>query len=192
MSTYLTRIVEVKDNDGNWKIVEWHTPNDNGELEMHDHYYNNACIYREVLRDSDYSDRGIPSDCSERTKAIIEKHKPYAYGHTYMTFSELDSFCNKMRDEVINSIIKEHDKEQFEIINEKLDCILDGKKYKTKKKEDDEYNDEDYSMLNYYMGERFNDFLSLDSECAAIYFIASEFLQSYASYEGTRVIYYYE
>ena len=122
MSTYVTRFVEIKNQEGKWELVKWLTKKSqsnyyegretktvNGEeMIVNDHFSDNAIGIRDYLRDAwsymgtHFKDRGIPEDASEELKAAFAEHtKPgsdgvdYTYNHSYYLLSELEELSDK-------------------------------------------------------------------------------------------------
>ena len=104
MSTYVIKYIEVKEK-AEWKPLLWysksfdkHYPKDEDkEKEVLCHYQSfveNLSGFRQYLNDSDFSERGLPSDCSQPIRKDIEsvKHK---WGTSYYTLNELSIAIEK-------------------------------------------------------------------------------------------------
>ena len=212
MSVYLHRVIEAKDKDGNWELLKWYTPfkkrwdGDEPDIKIknpcplnnHNMVFDNACVYRELLNENDdLSERGKPSDCSDDTKKILKEYDEWSWGWTYITLSELCSWAEKEKTKLIRNITIEYNNHQFKKVNDKLDCLLNNKKYEAKPFKsvvdnsdglDENGND---SMLSYYMTEGIDEYLSILYEAHWVSFASTELSSDWCLPENVRIIYFY-
>ena len=212
MSVYLHRVIETKDKDGNWELLKWYTPfkkrwdGDEPDIKIknpcplnnHNMVFDNACVYRELLNENDdLSERGKPSDCSDDTKKILKEYDEWSWGWTYITLSELCSWTEKEKTKLIRNITIEYNNHQFKKVNDKLDCLLNNKKYEVKPFKsvvdnsdgwDENGND---SMLSYYMTEGIDEYLSILYEAHWVSFVSTELSSDWCLPENVRIIYFY-
>ena len=211
MSTYLHRIIEVKNKDGKWETLKWYTPfkkkwdGDKPDIDVdnpcplasHNMVFDNSPTYRELLDyDDNLSDRGIPSDCSDETSKIIKEYGEWSWGYTCMTLSELCHWSSTERTKLIRNMTIEYNNHQFKKINKKLDCILNKTEYKEGNKAtiSDEYDGEyetEENMLSYYMTEGIDEYLSILYEVHWVEFVSTELSPEWHSSENVRIIYFY-
>lgn len=180
MSVYLGRIVEVRKHDkkDQWSTVCW-----SADGKEHCSFLNNACFFKEELKDSKYADRLIPSDLAEKTK---EELKDVHYA-TWMTLDELYSFAEYKKIELLDEIKRVCDGGAFKIINDKLNAIMQHKECASPEETFD-YVD---TTLDYYKRDEGMEYLfSVTDEVAIIHFIAQHLGDTYFT-DNIRVIYYW-
>jgi hypothetical protein len=211
MSTYLTRIIEVKNESTHqWEHLVWWSDYSKGyqfeeknkeliegtdiKLTRHDYFCNNACVYREILKESDLANRDVPSDASEYTIEDVkkEKEKKYSYGFTFVTLNELSNLLDKKFNELFKGLMEEHDEKIMKDILERLDIIekkLDGEKPKKRKKHKED-EDENYEMEEYYKTDFLSECLSISDEISAVDSLIDE-IYGFIPFEDVRIIYYF-
>jgi len=202
MSTYLSRIIEVKVK-GKWKMVDWYTPDYSGykresksvkigntEYLRNSEFCDNAVSFRDTLGESDLANRGIPDDASKETRKATSSE--YYYGKTYLRMCDYSILESETLKRYTKTFRENLFSKEFWKINRKLDKILMGTVVveinpKKKKKEDEEpgFSIEDEEYLN----DLLYDYLAVVSEQTMITAIT----ESCGVYnpEDIRVIYYY-
>lgn len=145
MSHTLNRIIEVKLN-GEWECLKYYVPfyeRWEGEKPTIESpfpmreiklIWGSTSEFEEIITDSgEYGGRGLPEDCSEEAKKIVDEYE-YAASTTYLTTEELNTLLAKERTKAINNIVKSVEGNNFKVLNEKIDSLLEGKPYVDKKK----------------------------------------------------------
>lgn len=93
MSTYLTRVIEIRGKSGRWELVYYTTPDGINHCSVTD----GAGSYRECLRNSygdlDLSSRGLPLDVSQDAKVFIGA-AACKHGLSYAYLEELDALAD--------------------------------------------------------------------------------------------------
>lgn len=75
-----------------------------------------------------------------RPISIEEDYREYKYDKTCATLEEISLYYQKELTKAKGELKKHLEKDSFELISEKLDCLLNGTKYKKKKESENDYN----------------------------------------------------
>ena len=122
MSTYVSRFIEVKNDEGKWEMLDFIYPFGRNyyskpDMEINGEKYNrftnicdNACSLREYLysgwgghNNCPFGERGFPSDMSEELRIFLDKEiendeHDYRYNKSYVLLSELYAlYKNEMK-----------------------------------------------------------------------------------------------
>lgn len=150
MSTYVSRFIEVKSNDGKWVLLKFYYPFGhnyyrNPDIEIGDmklntftHICNNACTLREYLHNNgwgcfngcSFGNRGFPDDMSDELKSILNKEiegseRDYRYNKSYCTLNELWALYESEMSKIKNDLFKTIYEYQYKAVNQKLDRLLE-------------------------------------------------------------------
>lgn len=214
----------IKSCNYSWHLLEyWVTNNIHGyktdhpdylngniELKRIDDYCNNGGSIRDVYLSQWYSDkykitdRGVPNDCSDETKKVLELDNQYNYNRTYVLLSELNSIYSREIESFKNKIKETIFNEQLKTIDEKVDKIynkLNGENIPedTSTNEDksisldveDDENGYDYKVnIDTLFEDDFYDIQTLSDEITIINHLVDE-TYGYVSSENIRINYYF-
>lgn len=149
MSTYVSRFIEVKNDDGKWEMLDFIYPfgrnyQSKPDMEINGKKYNrftnicdNACSLREYLysgwggyHECPFSNRGFPSDMSEELKVYLEKEienddRDYRYNKSYVSLSELYALYKQKMEIVKEDLFKTIKEYEYSKIHEKLNRLLE-------------------------------------------------------------------
>lgn len=203
MSVSLYKLIEVKDKDGKWHLVTWHSEL---QAEYKDDYwlckglsFRDYFVYNFDKRDS------VPDDISKETKKVLEE-EPNHPSYFCMDYSELCGIANDTFERVWGSLITEmnkriSDSQQASIIAiikslskiskpEEAEKIA-AKALKEEKKEAFEYDEDcEYDPLE-YLKEDFYDYEGMVRELNTIRVLVEAFTGEYwIDAENIRVIMY--
>ena len=154
MSVTVTRFIEIRGNDGNWRLLTWSAEksfassdlnvssnwvvNGHPHFNIYDKFSDNACVIRSFLNDqfdfygTNFKDRGVPEDASADLKrSFAIRTEPgsdgydYTYNHSYYTMRELEELYDRMLDKGWECIRREFEYVRSNEIIRKLNAIFD-------------------------------------------------------------------
>ena len=181
---------------------------DNIELKRIDDYCNNGGSIRDVYLSQWYSDkykitdRGVPNDCSDETKTVLELDNQYNYNRTYVLLSELnsiysreiESFKNKIKETIFNKQLKTIDEKVDKIYSKLNDENIHIENISTNKDKSislDEEDNDDYEVnIDTLFEDEFYDIQTLNDEITIIDHLVDE-IYGYISSENIRINYYF-
>lgn len=214
--------IKLKTCDYKWNLLEYWVLNnihnktekpdllsDNTELKKITDYWDNGGSIRDVYLSQWYSDkyniseRGIPDDCSDETREVLNLNDNYIYNRTNVLLSELFSIYNREIEEFKNKIKENIFNKQLKTIDEKVDKIyskLNGENIaedtSTNKENNDNItldNEEEYDYdvnIDTLFDEEFNDIQTLNDEIVIIRHLVEE-TYGYIPSENIRINYYF-
>ena len=155
--------------------------------------------------DAPFNDRGFPDDLSPELRDMFDKvqqkidskenvflpGRDWRWGKSWCTLTELQAYLDERLEKCKASILSEHAKQLSYGISDKLDAILavvSGKAMKPVKDEDDDLDRGE--MLEYYLGEEFDEILWLKGFAAGIGLIHEFLTDEWFSEESVRLVFY--
>lgn len=118
-------------------------------------------------------------------------YRDWRWGKSWCTLTELQAYLDERLEKCKVSILREHAKQLSYGISDKLDAILtavSGKAMKPVKEEDDDLDRGE--MLEYYLGEEFDEILWLKGFAAGIALIHEFLTDEWFSEESVRLVFY--
>lgn len=154
--------------------------------------------------DAPFNDRGFPDDLSPELREMFDRvqqkidskendflpGRDWRWGKSWCTLTELQVYLDERLEKCKASILREHAKQLSYGISDKLDAILaavSGNAIKPVKEDDDLDRGE---MLEYYLGEEFDEILWLKGFAAGIGLIHEFLTDDWFSEESVRLVFY--
>lgn len=154
--------------------------------------------------DAPFNDRGFPDDLSPELREMFDRVqqkidskendflpvRDWRWGKSWCTLTELQVYLDERLEKCKASILREHAKQLSYGISDKLDAILaavSGNAIKPVKEDDDLDRGE---MLEYYLGEEFDEILWLKGFAAGIGLIHEFLTDDWFSEESVRLVFY--
>ena len=198
MSTYVIKYIEVKEK-AEWKPLLWysksfdkHYPKDEDkEKEVLCHYQSfveNLSGFRQYLNDSDFSERGLPSDCSQPIRKDIEsvKHK---WGTSYYTLNELSITIEKEETQMLKYMHKAIDMKILYRLNN-IELLLTDNSKKLKASDGESCFLEELSLEDLY-----SESMEIINQLKYIYNVVRYLVNEIVGYindDKIRIIFYIE
>lgn len=139
-----------------------------------------------------FTGRGIPTDISKETSELLSSTNEY-FDFTWVTLSEWQELYNIKLKQFQQKIAEFYNKNTLDVINTKLDTILDRLDniyYKNKCKSNKEFGWDNYeNELTYIWDDLFSELEQISYEISKNAALAEHFIDSYVKYDDVRILY---
>lgn len=197
-------MIEARDKDGKWHLIQWNTIPFNGNEARTDSYTICGLAIRDALNWESAPHNYLPEDISDGAKDFVNdwREKDYGFGDTtnffHMYLDELFALAEE-RFKKLSEQRKNYEKElQIGKIANQLDRIEDflysGMKSSKKKdsRREERNENSDFESTAQYLEEEYRSTAFLESEISDIYTLAREISgETYIEYKDVRVIMWY-
>lgn len=204
MSISLCKMIETRDKNGKWHLIQWNTIPFNGNEARTDSYTICGLEIRDALDWEGTPHNGIPEDISEGAEKFVNKWREegHAFGEStsffYMYLCELYDLVDKRYKNLSEQRKKYEEELKIEKITNQLNRIEDfiynatkePRNISQKGKEPDD--DSDFDSTAQYLEEEFMSAACLESEINNLYTLAREISgETYIDFKDVRIIMWY-